>query len=265
MSFLLLQDGTSKLLLQNGTDRLLLQATDAGGFQTVWTEEDDEDGEADVAMQKNVAGQKVGRQMVSATDGSAFTGAVTVYVTGDAGTQAIGSVGSGACTHEGNGYHTYAPSQAETNYDLIAFTFIGTGAVPRTKEVSTRFDIVDVPNSTAVTAIQDGLATAAQATAIETDTQDLQTQIGAAGAGLTGIPKTGYKLASDGLDVIDATIPSAVATTFPGFIKQLWSRFFYKSTLSSTELITYASDGTTVVTTQTVSDNGTLQTQGKAS
>lgn len=108
-------------------------------------------------------------------------------------------------------------------------------------------------------------ATSAQATAIESDTQDLQTQIGVAGAGLTGIPKTGYKLASDGLDVIDATIPSAVATTFPGFIKQLWSRFFYKSTLSSTELITYASDGTTVVTTQTVSDTGTLQTQGKAS
>ena len=86
-------------------------------------------------MQKNVAGQKIGGQMVSATDGSAFTGAVTVYVTGDAGVQAIGSVGAGVCTHEGNGYHTYAPAQAETNYDLIAFTFIGTGAVPGTVQV----------------------------------------------------------------------------------------------------------------------------------
>lgn len=88
-------------------------------------------------MLKNTAGQKIGTQMVSATDGSAFTSAVTVYVTGDAGTQAIGSVSSGACTHEGNGYHTYAPAQAETNYDLIAFTFIGTGAVPATVQVST--------------------------------------------------------------------------------------------------------------------------------
>ena len=86
-------------------------------------------------MKKNVAGQKVGCQMVSATDGSAFTGSVTVYVTGDAGTQAAGSVGSGACTHEGNGYHTYAPAQAETNYDLIAFTFVGAGAVPATVQV----------------------------------------------------------------------------------------------------------------------------------
>jgi len=91
-------------------------------------------------MQKNVAGQEIGAQLVSATDGSAFTGSVTVYVTGDAGTQAVGSVGSGACAHEGNGYHTYAPAQAETNYDLIAFTFTGTGAVPVTVQVYTRVD-----------------------------------------------------------------------------------------------------------------------------
>lgn len=48
-------------------------------------------------MKKNVASQRIGAQLVSATDGSAFTGTVTVYVTGDAGTQAIGSVGSGVC------------------------------------------------------------------------------------------------------------------------------------------------------------------------
>lgn len=96
------------------------------------------DGES--IMQKNTAGQKIGVQMVSATDGSAFTGAVTVSVTGDAGTQATGSVGSGACTHEGNGYHTYAPAQAETNYDLIAFTFTGTGAIPSTVQVYTSVD-----------------------------------------------------------------------------------------------------------------------------
>ena len=79
-------------------------------------------------MKKNTASQVIGAQMCSTTDGSAFTGSVTVYVTGDGGTQAAGSVGSGACTHEGNGFHTYAPAQAETNYDHIGFTFIGTGA-----------------------------------------------------------------------------------------------------------------------------------------
>ena len=100
-------------------------------------------------MKKNVAGQKIGAQAVTATDGSAFTGAVTVYVTGDAGTQAIGSVGAGVCTHEGNGYHTYAPAQAETNYDLVAFTFIGSGAVPGTVQVYTTFpQTADAPTAT---------------------------------------------------------------------------------------------------------------------
>lgn len=90
-------------------------------------------------MKKNVASQTVGSQMVSAADGSAFTGSVTVYVTGDAGTQAAGSVGSGACTHEGNGFHSYRPSQAETNYDHVAFTFTGTGAIPSTVQVYPSF------------------------------------------------------------------------------------------------------------------------------
>lgn len=92
-------------------------------------------------MVKNTSGQKIGAQMVSASDGTAFTGSVTASVTIDAGTQATGSVGSGACTHEGNGYHTYAPAQAETNGTLLAFTFTGTGAVPATVQVfTTGFD-----------------------------------------------------------------------------------------------------------------------------
>jgi len=90
-------------------------------------------------VKKNVASQAVGIQMVAAADGSAFTGAVTILVTGDAGAQATGSVGAGACTHEGNGYHTYAPAQAETNYDQIGFTFTGSGAIPRTLTVYTTF------------------------------------------------------------------------------------------------------------------------------
>jgi len=78
--------------------------------------------------------------MVSVDDGSAFTGTVTVYITGDGGSQAIGTVGSGICTHEGNGLHTYQPSQAETNYTHIAFTFVGSGAVPVTIQVYTNVD-----------------------------------------------------------------------------------------------------------------------------
>jgi hypothetical protein len=136
-------------------------------------------------MKKNVASQVIGAQMVSATDGSAFTGAVTVYVTGDAGTQAIGSVGSGACTHEGNGFHTYAPAQAETNYDHVAFTFIGTGAVPATVQVFTAFPQtgdafarLGAPAGASVSA--DVAAVKTQTAAIEVDTADIQSRIPAA-------------------------------------------------------------------------------------
>ena len=88
-------------------------------------------------MIRATAGQTIGAQMILATTGAAFTGAVTCYVTGDAGTQAIGSVSAGVCTHEGNGYHTYRPATAETDYALIAFTFIGTGALPQTIQIQT--------------------------------------------------------------------------------------------------------------------------------
>jgi hypothetical protein len=105
-------------------------------------------------MVKNEAGQVIGAQMVNASTGAAFVGAVTVYVTGDGGIQALGSVGSGICTAEGNGYYTYRPAQVETDYILIAFTFIGTGAVPVTVQVAT----VTAAASSAVTATSGTLA-----------------------------------------------------------------------------------------------------------
>ena len=89
-------------------------------------------------MRKNVGSQVVGAQMVTAADGTAFTGTVTCYVTTDGGTQALGGTASGVCTHEGNGFHTYVPTQAETNGDHVAFTFIGTAAVPATVQVYPR-------------------------------------------------------------------------------------------------------------------------------
>lgn len=102
-------------------------------------------------MKKNVAGQVVGAQLVSKTDGSPVTaGTTTVYVTGDGGTQGAGSVGSGACTHEGNGFWTYAPAQAETNYDHVAFTFVNTSAVNATVQIYPSFpQTADAPTAIA--------------------------------------------------------------------------------------------------------------------
>lgn len=145
-------------------------------------------------MKKNVAGQKVGCQMVSASDGSAFTGSVTVAVTIDAGTQATGSVGSGACAHEGNGYHTYAPAQAETNGDLVAFTFTGTGAIPATVQVYTSFPQT-VDNATNISAIKtvtdaipNGGALTTLSTKIDTIDDFLDTEIAAIKAKTDNLP-----------------------------------------------------------------------------
>ena len=90
-------------------------------------------------MKKGVADQIIGAEMITAADGSAFIGAVTCYFTLNGDSQAIGSVGSGICTHEGNGLHTYTPTEGETNGDHIAWTFIGAGAVPATMQVYPSF------------------------------------------------------------------------------------------------------------------------------
>ena len=73
------------------------------------------------------------------------------------------------------------------------------------------------------------------------------------------------KLSAAGLDSITTTEPTGVATTFRGMMVQLYRRFFKKVTQTATALKTYKDNGSTVVTTQTISDDDTTQTQGVAS
>lgn len=139
-------------------------------------------------MRKNTAGQVIGAQMINATTGAAFTGSVTVYVTVDGGTQAAGSVGSGACTHEGNGFHTYAPAQAETNGDHVAFTFTGTGAIPATVQVYPAFP--QTGDAFARLGAPAGASIAADAAAIKAVVDDVlidTAEIGTDGNGLTAL------------------------------------------------------------------------------
>ena len=71
-------------------------------------------------MRKNVAGQNIEGQMLARTDGSPLTTSVSVFVTVDNGTQ---TAGGGTTTHKGNGQWNYAPTQAETNGNHVAFLF----------------------------------------------------------------------------------------------------------------------------------------------
>ena len=138
-------------------------------------------------MKKNVASQVIGAQMCSATDGSAFTGTVTVYVTGDGGTQGLGGTASGVCTHEGNGCHTYVPTQAETNYDHIAFTFIGTGAIPVTVQLYTEFPQTG-DSFARIGATGSGLTSVASAADLATLTGYVDTEVAAIKAKTDNLP-----------------------------------------------------------------------------
>lgn len=106
--------------------------------------------------------------------------------------------------------------------------------------------------------------TAADIDDVKTDTAAILLDTGTDGVVVAGASKTGYALAATGLDAITATAPATVASTFPQMVVQLWRRFFKKATMTATQVKTYADDGATVVTTQTVSDDSTTQTQGAA-
>lgn len=172
---------------------LLLFWQSAGGGGPTFLVAFLDDEEAHGMLRKNVASQSVGCQLVNASDGTAFTGAASVSVTIDNGVQGAGA--GTAPAHEGNGYHSYTPTQAETNGNHIAFTFTGTGAVPRTVQAYTiSYDPHDV-GDLGLTAL----------TGHVPQTGDAFVRLGAAGAGLTALGDT--RVAN-----LDATVSGRMAT-----------------------------------------------------
>jgi hypothetical protein len=102
------------------------------------------------------------------------------------------------------------------------------------------------------------------ATSYPTNFKDLS--IAATTGTMTVSDKTGFSLASTGLDAIPVANPTGVADTFPKMLVALWRHFFKKAdfTKASGAKKTYADNGTTVVTTQTCTDADGVQTQGPA-
>jgi hypothetical protein len=106
-------------------------------------------------MRKNVASQIIGAQMNSRTDGSPLTSAVSISVVGDNGAAAAGG---GTLAHKGDGYWSYVPTQAETNYVHVAFTFTHASGVNQTVQAypvaynygdAVRLGITALPNAAA--------------------------------------------------------------------------------------------------------------------
>ncbi len=97
--------------------------------------------------------------------------------------------------------------------------------------------------------------------AIQTVTGNVAGNVGGVSGAVTvgsNQDKTGYSLASTGLDSISVVAPTGVASTFPGMLVQVWRRFFKASAKSASSLTikTFADNGTTVVTTQNYTDDG---------
>jgi len=130
-------------ILPDGTILNAVVASTPSTFNAAWAKFNERVGK----MKQNVASQSVGIQMITASDGSDFTGSVSVSVTIDNGTQAAGA--GTAPAHEGSGYHSYTPTQAETNGTHLAFTFTGTGAITSTVQVFTGFP-QSVDNATGI-------------------------------------------------------------------------------------------------------------------
>lgn len=95
-------------------------------------------------------------------------------------------------------------------------------------------------------------------------TGNLSGSVGSVTAGVTVSDKTGFKLASDGLDTIATTAPTGIAANFREMLVQLWRRYFKRVSRSSTEIKTYADNGTTVLTTQAYTASSTDDNVGAA-
>lgn len=160
-------------------------------------------------MKKNVASQVIGVQMTTAADGTDFTGTVTALITGDGGTQSA-SGGTGP-THEGNGFHTYLPTQAETNFDHIGFTFTGSGAISATIQLYTEFP--QTGDSFARLGAPAGASVSADILVIDNFVDGLETTIGAAGAGLTALATPTNITAATGVVLSGVTHAGAVIPT----------------------------------------------------
>lgn len=208
----------------------------------------------------NVGGNVNGNVVGSTASVSGAVGSVTGSVgsvAGDVGGKVIGG-GSGTITGDG----VRASSVTGAVGSVTGATGSVTGAVGSVSGNIGGDVAGKVIGGGSGTLTGDGVRAASVTGAVGSVTGS----VGSVTAGVAVSDKTGFKLASDGLDSIAVTAPSGVATTFPGMVVQTWRRFFRKATRTATELKTYADNGSTVVTTQAVTDDGAgNETMGAAS
>jgi hypothetical protein len=83
-------------------------------------------------MKKNLANQNIAAQINSVTTGGPITSGVSIFLNPNNTGQVAGT---GVLVHAGNGSWVYTPTQAETNYNYIAFTFVCATGINQTINV----------------------------------------------------------------------------------------------------------------------------------
>lgn len=179
-------------------------------------------------MRKNTTGQYISAQLINLTDGSdVTTGTTNVFVTGDGGTQATGS---GTITHEGNGTWSYTPTQAETNFNHIVFTFTNSSAITAAIQVYTvSFDPHDVASLgltnldatvSSRSTFNPAADTVANVTTVATTTNVTNGVTVATNNDKTGYSISGTKTTLDALNDVAATdiVSNGAITTLSGAV-----------------------------------------------
>lgn len=144
-----------------------------------------------------------------------------------------------------------------------------------------KMDLVNAPNATAITAIQVGLATTTLITNLQTHGDstwgtatgfathgDATSIIASIGTPMQAGPVTVSTVSTGAISSSSFTVGpvTGVATGILEQMRQLWRKFFSPADINKItgHMHTYADDGTTPYTTQTVADDGVTQTQGPA-
>ena len=139
---------------------------------------------------KNYANQHVPCQMNSRSDGAPITSGVSIAVKVDSSAP---GAGGGTLTHIADGYWDYIPTQAETNGDVLAFSFTYATGINQVVGIITREPNVPVDmqtikgQSVACASGVTVLASVGTATASTAQTGDAYGRIGESGAGLTAL------------------------------------------------------------------------------
>ena len=207
-----------------------------------------------------VAGAPTNAGSISEPDSTNLKGVYEITLTATEMQAAVITLGGVSSTSDIVIYPLFLTTTTPANYKADVSALATAAALATVDTIVDAIKAVtdNLPDSGALTSI-------ATAAALATVDANVDSVLEDTGTTIPALINAGVDLKSTGLDNISATEPTGLATTFRGKVCQLWARWFQKGEQTAEEFKLYQSDETTVASTQALSDDGTTQTQGKAS